>query len=90
MIGPGGMHDHAANTLLYDVVLAFPEYRIWRSAAFDRAQFIAQAVSLESSPHTLVTTSLEELAGELASARPDSRAAPLRSVRHAWYSAVMK
>jgi hypothetical protein len=68
---------NAAGRLLYDVILAFPEYRIWGVTTFDRTQFIAQAVSLGSTPHTLVTTSLDELAEELAMARANSHARAL-------------
>jgi hypothetical protein len=67
-IGPDGPDQPSAH-LLVSIAAAFPQYRIWTATAFGHRQFVAQAVSLSTNPHTLVTGNLQELADELTSAR---------------------
>jgi hypothetical protein len=60
--------SNSGDHLLRQIAAAFPQYRIWTATACNRRQFVAQAICLSTKPHTLVASSLEELADELTSA----------------------
>jgi hypothetical protein len=48
----------------------FPRYHLWRQYRLGGTRYGATARDLDTHPHTLVTTSLDELITELAASRP--------------------
>jgi hypothetical protein len=52
---------------------AFPQFRIWREDAFDRARFVARSLRTGLSPHTVVTDDLSELRAALQASQDNGR-----------------
>jgi hypothetical protein len=64
---------HARLRELADLQRDFPGYRIWQEPMGDRIRLVAVRRMPGTSPHTLVTTDLEELRTVLGSSTAASR-----------------
>jgi hypothetical protein len=47
------------------IAAGFPEFRLWRETTLDRTHYIARGRDLNTHPHTIVTTDLDELSATL-------------------------
>jgi hypothetical protein len=54
------------------IAAGFPGFWVWRQTVLDRTRYVALGRDLNTHPHTVVTSDLEELAATLAASRPAS------------------
>jgi hypothetical protein len=55
---------------LADVAASFPAFCIWQSVTAYRSRYIAQSLSLNTHPHTVITHDLDELIAALTANQP--------------------
>jgi hypothetical protein len=52
------------------IAAGFPGFWFWCQTVLDRTRYVALGRDLNTHPHTLITSDLEELAATLAASRP--------------------
>jgi hypothetical protein len=76
---PSGAPDPSAQPDPDELALiaaCFPGFWVWRQTVIDRTRYVALGRDLNTHPHTVVTSDLEELAATLAASRRASERPP--------------
>jgi hypothetical protein len=59
-------HDVDGDAELASLQASFPQFQIWREIIHDRARYVAQHLTPETHPHTVVTPDLDEVRATLS------------------------
>jgi hypothetical protein len=70
---PAPAHDPPDHDELAALAAGFPAFRLSRTTAYDRTRYTAEARSLDTHPHTVVTADLAELAAALTTGQHPDR-----------------